>query len=400
MSIDFGKQGGTTTQSVDPIVRQFMTGGGGSGGGGGLSHSSGVFGLPTESGGGGEDGGMGGILGTAQSLLGGVPDTPGFFPGAAVAGMDPRLASGLSNMYARGAQGSALEQGAEGYVQNMLGQDYAGQQLAGAQAFMAGLPGAQDALSGMAGGGMGLDDAATFAQQGSAPYEAAMQQQASGAINPLTSAMFQQGFSDLAEQFNESVIPGINATFAGAGRSGSGLQADALGNAAGELADAGASMAAQMFGGAAESALGRQLSAAQGGLGANLAQQQLAGSLYGQDANRALSAAQSLQQGAGMGLSNLGQLGAMQQGAAGMVPTMSGLDYQNLDAMQRAGAGFQAQDQREIDAARERYEYEAQRPLLDWQRQFGALGGATGLLAPFSGAGTAQSDSQAFGKNK
>lgn len=364
----YQRQESTTENRVDPLVQSFMEG----------------------------------VLPQAEGLMGGVPGTPGFFPGSAVADMDPMRRAGLEGMYQRGMLGSEGEAAAQGYVQNQLGQDYTGQQMAGAQQFLNALPGAQQALAGMAGGGMGLDAASQFAEAGAMPYEMAMQQQASGAINPLTSAMFRQGFGDLTEQFNEQVLPGINATFSSAGRSGSGLQADALTNAAGELADAGAGMAANMFGTAAESALGRQLQAAQGGLGANLAQQQLAGSMYDAGQNRALGAAQALQQGAGMGLSNLGQLGALQQGAAGLVPGLSGLDYQNLAAMQQAGAGFEGQAQRDIDADRERYEFEANRPLLDWQRQMGALGAGVGLLSPLAGAGTSETsgDSWKAGKGK
>ena len=207
----------------------------------------------------------------------GLPETPGFFPGETLAGMSPLREQALGSLFSRGAMGSAPEASMEQYLTQTLNNPMA---------------------------------------------------------NPLTSQMFGQAAGDMTEVFNEQILPGINATFAGAGRTGSGLQADALGNAAGELTDSLQGLAANMFGGAAESALGRQMQ------------------------------------------------------AAGLVPQASGLDYQNLSAMEQAGLGFENQRQREIDAARERYEYESSRPLQDFQRGQDALNQYIGLTGPLHGTGT------------
>jgi len=336
-------------------------------------------------------------MGQAGSLLN-APSTPGFYPGDTVAGMNNRQEQALGDAYRRGIDGSAQEAGLDQYISGQLGQDYAGQIQDTAGQLTGALGTAQNALGGMAQGGMSLDQASQFAGQGSSAYDAALQQQASGAINPMTSQMYQAAAQNLGESFQESVLPGINATFGSAGRTGSGLQADALGNAAGELADAQGELAANMFGQASEGALQRQLAAAQGGLGSSLAQQQLAGQLYGQDANRALQAAGQLQGGALGGMGGLQGLAGLQQGAAGMTGMSSALDWQNLDQARGVGDAYQSQRQAEIDADRERYEHESSRGIQDWERHMRGLQSYLGLTAPLSGSGTTESDSSMWSK--
>ena len=333
----------------------------------------------------------------ARSQYEAMPGTPGYYPGSTVAGMDPRQQQAYDAMMQRG-QGSANEAGLQGYIGDQLGQNYAGQAQSTAQQLAGGVEAGQDALRQMAGGGVGLQDAANFAGQGSAPYEQALQQQASGAINPLTQQMYQQAASNLTEQFNEGVMPGINATFAGAGRTGSGLHADAIGNATGELADAQAGLAAQMFGGAAESALGRQLSAATAGRSAGLQQQGLAADLYNAGQNRALSAAGGLQSGGIAGMGGMGDLARLQQGAAGMTGLSSDLDYRNIGAMSQAGEAYQSQAQRELDDEVARYEHDSTRGLQDWERRQGALQRMPGMTSPLAGASTTQEDPSKWAK--
>ncbi len=256
-----------------------------------------------------------------QRGLSGVPGTPEFYGGSTVAEMDPRRGAALQGLFERGMGGSPEELQLSNFLTSELG----------------GGGGAGGLLSGL---GVGQD---------------ALGQAASGQINPLVDDAFQSAASNLTESFNEGILPGINATFASAGRSGSGLQADALGNAAGELSDTLGSMAADMYGGAAESALNRQLTA--GGL---------------------------LQQG---GLGGLGH----QLGVAGLIPESAALDYAGLDAALGAGQGFEDYTQRLIDAGRERYEYNASRPLQDYQRNLDALNQYIGLTGPLQGTGTTTS---------
>lgn len=311
-----------------------------------------------------------------------MPETPGFYQGSTVAGLSRFQQEALNRQMQLGRNGTEQEAGLNSYILNQLGQNYGGDYNA-----------AQGGLGQMARGGMGLGAASQFAQRGSAPWSAALGQQASGAINPLTAQMYQQAAGNLNESFQEGVVPGINATFAQGGRTGSGAQADALGNAAGELGDAQAQLAAQMFGGAAESALGRQLTAAQAGLGNALGQNQLASSMYDSGQNRQLGALGQMLSG------SLGGMG-VQQGAAGMTGLSSQLNQNNLQNMLSAGQTIQDQDQREIDAKRERYEYESSRGLQDYQRRLGTLGALTGFTQPLQNTGSTSSNSKNAGIGK
>lgn len=258
--------------------------------------------------------------------MGGMPS------GDNVADMNQMQTDAYNAMNQRGMQGSAQEQAFDNYLSGQLGADRTGQ-----------LSGASTGMLGAAGLGAG-----------------ALAQQASGQINPMVSSMFRQGAADLAENFNESVMPGINATFGAAGRTGSGLHADAVGNAAGELADAQASMATNLYGNAAEQAMQRQL--------------QAGGQLFGQ--------------GGQMGMGGLGQLAQLQQGAAGMTGMASELDYNNLDRAAQAGGAFQDQAQAELDGG-----------ISNWQRQMQGLGMMPGMLNPMQGTGRTVGDNDTYGNS-
>ena len=340
------------------------------------------------------------ILQQGGQLARNVPETPEFFQGDVVAGLNADQRRALDALYARGAEGSAEEQGLSDYVSSQLGQDYTGSLLSGSEGLAEQLGASGSALSNLASGGMGLDAASQFAQGEASPYTAGLESAASGQINPLTSLAFQQGFGDLTEQFNESVLPGINSAFGAAGRTGSGLHSQAVTNAAGELADAGAGLAANIFGGASESALERQLAASQAGVSDDLARRGLAANLFSSGQDRGLSAAGLLQEGGLAGLAGLGNLAGLQQGVAGLVPALSGIDYANLDAMLGSGDMRQLQRQAEIDADIARYEHNASRDIQDYERQLASLGAVTGLTSGLAGTGSTTMDAKTRGRSK
>lgn len=332
------------------------------------------------------------VLNAGMGTIGNTPQTPEYYGGDMVAGMDSTSARALNQMAERGLYGSDTERAANNYVQNMLGGDAAGDLRGAAGAFMAGLPQAYNTLGGLAQGGMGLDAANAFAQGGASPFGDALAAAAGGQVNPLTGQMFQQAAGNLAESFNESTVPAINSAFSMHGRTGSGAHADAMGNAAGELADAQAGLAAQMFGGASESALNRGLSAAQAGLSDDMSRRGLAAGLYNAGADRALQAGGQMLGGASTGFGGLGNLAGLQGSAAGLTNMLSGLDFQNLGAAVQAGDRFQGQQQQEIDADMARYDYNANRGIQDYDRMMQNLGAVTGLTGGLAGTGTTQTD--------
>jgi hypothetical protein len=340
-------------------------------------------------------------IGRADALMDGVPKTPEAYGGDWVADLQGRTESGLDAMYERGMGGSREQQGFDRYLRGQLGQNLDPSDIQRrASAFgMQGARGAR-ALGYLGERSMGLDEASQFAQGQQTPYDAALQQQASGAVNPLTSQMFQQAAGDLSEQFQENIMPGINAQFASSGRVGSGAQSRALTDAAGELADAQAGLAANMFGGAAESALGRQLQAGQAGLSDQLSRRQLGANLYQGDRGLRQQAAQGAAQA---GLGGLGQMSNIygtqaqqQMGAAGLAPQAQAMDYRDIGAMTQAGDRLQQQQQAEIDAVRQRYDQDSMRGIQDWTRRVGALSGLSGVGNPLA-AGT---DESSRGKGK
>lgn len=310
--------------------------------------------------------------------------------------------------------------------------------------------------------------------QGSLIPDAARQQleqTASGEFlgsNPFLDDLFNTAASRVTEQFQQSVLPGINATFGGAGRTGSGIHGEVVSQAAGELGQNLSGLAANIFAPAFESERGRQMQAAAqlGGLGLDEAQQRLQAAGLGGDlfatqnaadlarlglasdlflgqqgqalqaagmglgavesglqrqlqaaglggdlfsaanaadlARRGLAADLYLgerglaQQGAGMGLDFLGagldrslqaasilgqqglggigalgslfgQQGAMQQGAAGLIPALSGMDFRNLQAALGVGSALDQLAQAQLSDEVARHNFEQNAPLMNLQ---------------------------------
>lgn len=80
--------------------------------------------------------------------------------------------------------------------------------------------------------------------------------------NPYLDAMYDRAAGRVTDQFNNEIMPGLNATFGSAGRTGGGIHALMAGEAAGQLTDSLGDMAASVYGNAYESERGRQMDAA------------------------------------------------------------------------------------------------------------------------------------------
>ena len=188
-----------------------------------------------------------------------------------------------------------LASGARMGLQNVSagqGQQMAGQGMAGPMSLRQGLGIGRGSVQ----GGSNVIDPRARATLG---------QFASGANvggNPELDRMVGRATDQIGQNFQDRVLPGLNATFGGAGRTGSGIHALTAQRAGEDASRAAGDTASRMYGQAYESGRGRQLAAAGqlGGLG-------IAGSGLGL-------------QGAGLGLSafNQGQgrqLGVNQLGA-------------------------------------------------------------------------------------
>lgn len=237
----------------------------------------------------------------------------GFYPGSTVTPFSP-----ITEDYLGAMRDRSMGSGAEGALGQYIGSAI-GQQQVDLQPGVAG--------AGQAIGGLGIG-------------QSALGQTASGAMlnsNPYLDQMFGQASGQVRDQFNQSVLPGINATFGGAGRTGSGIHQQTLGNAAGELGDTLGGLATDIYGGN-----------------------------YARERQNQMSAAGQLQQG---GLSGVGHLGGLfgqasqrQAQGAGMVPTLSGIEWQNIDRLGQVGQAVDQQAQNHLQDQINRHNYANQAP--------------------------------------
>lgn len=80
--------------------------------------------------------------------------------------------------------------------------------------------------------------------------------------NPYLDATFDRAAQGVTEQFQDTVLPGINATFGMGGRTGSALHGETLSDAAGELSNSLGNLSTDIYGGNYQAERGRQLQAA------------------------------------------------------------------------------------------------------------------------------------------
>lgn len=368
------------------------------------------------------------VFGQAQSLYNRGPAP--YYPGQTYADFND-IQQGAMGATLNRAQGSPQEGMLGGYLMNQLGQPQINLGSAGAasQQVAGGVGAGQQMLAGA--GGPGIGAASRFAGRGSNPFQgpqdvanfigsqvggndpysqaaqqlgnaqsagiaqSALGQTARGDFiggNPYLDAQFDQASRRVSEQFQDTVAPTINATFGAAGRTGSGIHQEMLGDAAGELGDTLGGLGADIYGNAYARERANQLQAGQqlgslglgaAGLGSDmqlgragqaldayqfgqdnaLGQNALAADIYNQGQNRQMQAGDSLLR---TGLDGAGQLGDLysrignqQQGAAGLVPTLTALQYGNIDRAQDVGDRVQGQTQNAINDDLNRFNYEA-----------------------------------------
>lgn len=167
---------------------------------------------------------------------------------------------------------------------------------------------------------------------------------AGGGSNPWLDQTYNQAAGRLNQSFNEGVVPGLQATFGGAGRSNSGLQAAAFGQASRELGDQQNRLATNIYGGA-----------------------------YEQDAARRLQASQSLADIYGTGQAEMAR-------SASLAPGLSSLQWGNIDRLAGVGGAVQNQSQRLLDEQKARYDFYQNRPYqnLNQYQDWLALGAGQG----------------------
>lgn len=370
---------------------------------------------------------------------------PEYYGGETVAPLSDVTQYGMGAMAARGAQGSQSEAAMNQYLQSALGTtggpsswtsqgsagaldpsrvggyaDMFNAPVAGDQAVIRGITGdisdpARTALTGAATGGIDPAARSMISSAGSSgisdPVRSQLEATARGDYinaNPHLNSTYDNAARKVTENFNDTVMPGINATFGAGGRTGSALHEMAVGDASGQLTDSLAGLSADIFGADYAAERGRQLDATGTLGGFDLAggdQSIAAGSALGGldlnsrgisvDAGRSLGGldqsgdaiqldARSRVMGDNLARTDAafgnffnqqgneldffgreaGLASSERQGAASMVPGASQLDYNNIQAMVDAGQMTDDQAQRLIDEERQRFDYYQNLPEL------------------------------------
>ena len=391
------------------------------------------------------------LFGQAQNLFNQGPQQ--FYPGSTVNPLNQTQQSAIAGTAARGQGGSATEGAFNSYLQNSLGSqgpDVSGASGTAGQFAQAGQQGL-NTLGRFAAGGNRPGDVGAAAhnaapswnpmsslggfsgpgggQAGSRQLDATARGDYLGS-NPFLDSAYDRAANRVSSQFNETVLPGINTTFGGAGRAGSPSHERSVQQAAGGLGESLSDLGASIYAPAYEAERGRQFSAGSQQAGYQDASfgRQFAGGQADQDrrynlfnaerqrqfggqqaaadrsftgsqsaadrsfaggesaAARQLAAAQGLG-GFGLGGADLqGNLGlgaydaqtGRQQGAGAQVPSASALDYQNLGAVGQAGSQLRDQADRELQGNVDRFDFNQQAPWANLARYFGIAGNPVG----------------------
>ena len=266
--------------------------------------------------------------------------TPGYFPGATVAGFDPAQTGAQADIltYAGGPIPSNLMAGATGTAIDTM-----------------------NFGRGAMGYGSGMAGPLTEAQYaGLTPYDATQYGQLlSGEVDPTTFDPLADAYRTQAmNQLTGEVLPGIRQQItqsqAGGGTRGDIVQANAVAAAQQQISDNLAKAEFQAY----QQAQDRSLAAAQMGLGAQ-------------------------QAGLGYGMAGA-EAGAR---ALGQYPSIMGAPLSMYGAMGDVGAQRQAQEQALIQGEMARYGYEAEKPMLGLQNYLSMISGEYGGQGTATGPG-------------
>lgn len=266
------------------------------------------------------------VFGEAQNLYNsGGPD---FYQGATYTPFSPQTQQGLEMIEQRALNGNPLNQSAQNYTQSVLD-----------------------------GSNPGVSSYNNFINNNGVDT---LSQTANGDFlnsNPYLDQTFNRATENVTEQFNNSVVPSLNATFGMAGRTGSNAHQDTFADASGQLSDTIGNMATDIYGGNYQQERSRQLSAA-----SNLG-------------NNALNAA--------------AQQNAAQSGAAQLAPQLAETDYNDANRLLGVGAAVEGQAGRIIQDQQQRHDFYQNRPENNLAMYSGFVQGNYGGTQNTSGASAA-----------
>lgn len=301
------------------------------------------------------------VLGAIQGATPLLGQPRGYYPGSTQAQTSPFTVQGIQGIAGQAMQPTATNQARAG-----IGQAYSQPQLYGnaqaANAYRTGLSGGMQTM----GGNLGRASLANTLSGPSTPMVGA-QQVSTSQQNPYLDNLFNQGADQIQSR--------LSSQFASGGRLNSGAYQRAF---AQQLSNA----ANQIYGAEASRQADRNLTAQQAnqraGLQAGMANQSAflsgrgqqigaANSLLGDERFRSQIQQGALGQAIGDRNSRIGNINQ----AAGLAPRLDAASYMPWERMVQAGALDQSEQQRFIDADRQRYDHNVQEP---WSRIADYLG--------------------------
>lgn len=274
------------------------------------------------------------IFGEAQNLY--TSGGPEFYPDATYVPLSQQTQTGLSQIESQAMAGDPLNASIQNYAQGVFsGSDPTTQAY---QNFL---------------GASGTD---TLAATAAGDFLNA---------NPYLDQMYSSAAQGVTEQFNEDIMPSLNATFSLAGRTGSPAHQSVATDAAGELADSLGRLSTDIYGSSYQTERQNQLSAA------NQLNQQ------------ALSAGQGMN--------------ALQSNTATMLPMLTDQNYDAANRLLGVGGIYEGQSAAELQDSMDRWNFEQNADANALAQYQGFIQGNYGGTSNTSTASAANSYLSALG---
>jgi hypothetical protein len=241
---------------------------------------------------------------------------PQYYPNSTVVPFSPQTEQALGMMEQRAVNGDPSTDALGNYVTSTLGT----------------MP-TLDSSTGFA----GIPETAAAATTGLEQLGATAGGDFLGAGNPYLDNVYNTGSQQIMDQFEQQIMPSLNATFGASGRTGSGTHQLLAGEAAGDVSEALAGLYGDIYMPAYES-----------------------------ERDRMLSAAGQLQQGdierRGVATDIYGTMGDQAFRAGTLAPTYTDMQYQDLDRLLGVGGTIEGQAQRLLQDDISRWDFNQQAP--------------------------------------
>lgn len=286
---------------------------------------------------------------------------PEYFPNATYVPFSGQTETGLDMISNRAMQGSPINTALQGYVGNTLSSGAANDSNAinMLNRRMMADPSMQDIQ-----GGMQLPSDVTGSLQSTLRGGYLGQ-------NPWLDDTYRRAVNSVKEQYSDTILPGINATFSNSGRTGGGLHGEMYAKAADELGDDLEGLATNIYGNNYLNERNNQMQAASMLGGLNNQSLGLGNQLYSSLLNNQLGAANALTDIRSNDMTN-------QARAAAFAPSAANVDYQDAQQLLNVGGAVEGKAGEMLGDTMSRFNYYQQRPEDSLSRYIAAIQGNYG----------------------